>query len=684
MIKQQTTRIARGDAPNGPWVSEQPTRPTTSQQHVKLDLSLAQQARHTMNLANALGSSTPMFTSTKLLNVTLNYIQQEMGVLGIKNAQPGDPRRLQVYRDVFDYIIRHFKTYESILSDIKNEYEVTISEQRHTIEQLEPLKSKISLCRLETTKEIDKMRRAAMEEAYRLGLANRQLQREKELLISEADALGQEITKLADELRAKDNAAQSEELMRNRMKEMQAQSELLERQLADAIQQKEDEVREQQRITKKALADYTAACEELAKYKSSTSVYVARSEYEAMTQERDAALWNAAKLNDDLEKKKLELEDAIAKIAKKDTLLKKSEDNKYPNWEYVAMNCMAPVHEWGLMCKGLDCNDTIVVLVRQLILLKSQKSLPSNSSGGGSTANSRTDSSISEIKYFMGLGLGSDVPKYLRFKGKIPNRRLSKKDCCLLIEDTWSAKTLHDSTLKQKGSPRTTLAEFLYMYLKKRFGSQDVIVEWGYNIHEACKKHAAQSVDCKLFFDVLTDGVDEDVYHYVKSVIEHLKNAIHKHDSIIHDGKARGVIPKSAIPHILKDFWPYKDETSIQQLIAALDSDQSGETVSYQWLFQSGTESLFLDIVKEQELVMRDTYLTELTVVLRTISKDSKLSASDYAKGLMLYDTEKSRAVIDVYLARGFRLPLEAIKPRTLIEVDTFLKNLKYGILRKS
>jgi hypothetical protein len=67
-----------------------------------------------------------------------------------------------------DYFIHHFKTYETILTDIKNEYEVTIAEQRQLIEQLEPLKTKISLCHLETKKEVDRMRREALEEAYRL------------------------------------------------------------------------------------------------------------------------------------------------------------------------------------------------------------------------------------------------------------------------------------------------------------------------------------------------------------------------------------------------------------------------------------------------------------------------------------------------------------------------------------
>jgi hypothetical protein len=49
-------------------------------------------------------------------------------------------------------------------------------------------------------------------------------------------------------------------------------------------------------------------------------------------------------------------------------------------------------------------------------------------------------------------------------------------------------------------------------------------------------------------------------------LLENLKNAFHKHDSILHDGKARGVISKVEAAQLLKDFWPHKSATAIEQM----------------------------------------------------------------------------------------------------------------------
>jgi hypothetical protein len=82
---------------NGGWMHDHQAKPSK----VDVDLSLAQQARHTMSLASAARATTPSFSSTKFLNIVLTHIRTEISVMGIKDASPGDPRRLQIYRDVF-------------------------------------------------------------------------------------------------------------------------------------------------------------------------------------------------------------------------------------------------------------------------------------------------------------------------------------------------------------------------------------------------------------------------------------------------------------------------------------------------------------------------------------------------------------------------------------------------------
>ena len=58
-------------------------------------------------------------------------------------------------------------------------------------------------------------------------------------------------------------------------------------------------------------------------------------------------------------------------------------------------------------------------------------------------------------KYFIGLGLSSDLPKYLRYKGKIPNRHISRRDLRALIRDTWEQKAVYDALPARKGQIST-------------------------------------------------------------------------------------------------------------------------------------------------------------------------------------------------------------------------------------
>lgn len=50
------------------------------------------------------------------------------------------------------------------------------------------------------------------------------------------------------------------------------------------------------------------------------------------------------------------------------------------------------------------------------------------------------------------------------------------------------------------------MGDFLYTYLQRRFGLEQMIVEWGYNLHDACQRYAADE-HIGLFSGVLTEEV---------------------------------------------------------------------------------------------------------------------------------------------------------------------------------
>jgi len=45
-----------------------------------------------------------------------------------------------------------------------------------------------------------------------------------------------------------------------------------------------------------------------------------------------------------------------------------------------------------------------------------------------------------------------NIPKYLRYEGKIVNRMLTRRNCIMLINDIWKAKVLYDLSLRKKNS----------------------------------------------------------------------------------------------------------------------------------------------------------------------------------------------------------------------------------------
>ncbi|KAI8852842.1 hypothetical protein BC829DRAFT_383919 [Chytridium lagenaria] len=199
------------------------------------------------------------------------------------------------------------------------------------------------------------------------------------------------------------------------------------------------------------------------------------------------------------------------------------------------------------------------------------------------------------------------------------------------------------------------------MYLKKRFGTQDVIAEWGYNLHAASQRHSFQSVQCKLFYEILTENLDESVYHHQQAMIERLRGAFLKFDSVKHDGKARGLITKKEAGKILEEFWGWKTPEQI---------------------------GLLISVVREQDMEFRDKYITDLTVQhvppirFEPLQKDPRVSATDILRSLVALDPQKPRRDLDAYVARGFNIPAEQIKPRSMVMVEVFMKALGRGLER--
>ncbi|RKO87137.1 hypothetical protein BDK51DRAFT_26657, partial [Blyttiomyces helicus] len=345
-----------------------------------------------------------------------------------------------------------------------------------------------------------------------------------------------------------------------------------------------------------------------------------------------------------------------------------------PDWDYIQSMSPVNVSPFGIQCKDRDCNDSIIILIREICrsraaakVARLQEPPPKIDIPGG------------EPRFFVGLGLAADVPKYLRFKGKIPNRMLSRKNLLLLIKDAWAAKMLHDAAPRRKGQ-RTTLSDFLYMYLKKRFGSQEAVAEWGYNLVDACRRHRFQSVDCQLFADIASGALEEEVYHDQMRMVERLKAVFHRLDVDVNGGRARGIVPKAHAIESLRAFWPGKGDKEIDQMKNALEADQPGDNLTYRWLFQNDSECVLLDVVREQEMEARESYMNGLSLWGDTIRAKAKRSWTNTWREDLGYIERVVEAEDEEFTTE---VRAEDIKMRAPIEASKFLANLRRGVLRK-
>jgi hypothetical protein len=355
--------------------------------------------------------------------------------------------------------------------------------------------------------------------------------------------------------------------------------------------------------------------------------------------------------------------------------LQRSKELRQPDWEYIQSQFSISVREYYMQCKGLDYNDSVVTLIQELVRLKSAKtdSMGEDSATLGDSSQPQSHgyagSSATYVdQYFAGKGIGPSIPKYLRTKSKILNRRLTKGQTLLLIRDIWDAKLMYEAK-----NPQITLSEFLFLYLKKRFGNQDLICEWGYNLTDALQKHRDSSVDCRLFHDVLNDKMDESIHRDLRTVISNLRDDFYKMDVEVHLGHAKGYLDKNETSAVLSRFFRSKSKKQLNTLQETIALDQPGIHVLYKFMFESEGDSTFLETVKQQEMEDRQEYIKEIEESLKKLSRDETLSVFEATRMLKEKEPTKTSVEIEELLSRAFACDSSELKPKLLILKKEFL-----------
>ncbi|KAJ3311333.1 Translin-associated factor X-interacting protein 1 [Boothiomyces sp. JEL0838] len=574
-----------------------------------------------------------------------------------------------------DLFIQNFKTYEPILSDIKREYDLVIEAQRNDLSQFEIVKSKLSIMEFKMQKEIEKVMHDANLMIQDLVRDNESVQEKLLAKTQELMLMTKKNESLIQEQKRKAELKPAESPEMIELKNLAQEYANYERRTRDLLDAKSDQVVELIAAKQKAVQENADLQLTISNMSKMLDEYKSRN-INGMIRELGGL---KEKLSTMSEEKRMMYEELERNYKNSKQSALKPLNSQLPNWEYIQSQFSSNIKEYWTLARDMDSNDAIIKLIREL--QKAKSTIKTDIRQPGSEQYKTTKNSVSvennvvqvHDQYFPPKGTDTSIPKYLRSKTKVLNRHLTKENCLLLIKDIWEAKTIHDSTIKQ-----TTLDEFLYLYLKKRFGNQGIICEWGYNLTEACQKFKDTSADCQIFTSILNGEILESSYYILHSTIEKLKNLFYQNDMDANHNNAKGFLDRAIIMRILNQFWPYKSKQQLYTLETALINDQPGTNVIYRFLFESESESTFTETLKTQHLQSRSDYLQELENILKRISRDENLSVFEATKAFNEIDSSKRPEDVDKLVALGFGIKTIDLKPRLMTPKKKFIQNIKH------
>lgn len=328
-----------------------------------------------------------------------------------------------------------------------------------------------------------------------------------------------------------------------------------------------------------------------------------------------------------------------------------------PDWDYIIKRSgdlpfgHAQLHQ---TCMGMNCNEAIAAIIQMLPkdgvqIIKEKEVVYEKSS------ISQKMHLEEKQTYFVGLGTKSHVARYLRYTGRIINRKFSLDSCVSIINDVWDQKSKYPDVVK--------MSHFFYLYLSKRFQVSDLIVEHAYNIVDACKQYKDRSFDCYSFLEILEDRMDEEVHFDVLSLVNGLKHTN---------------ITKKQFKDNIQLKFRYKTSRQMAELMSAIDSD-------YQDEIEETFDGAFFRIVKIQELEDRARYLKELesAIIQYHGTGITSMTGAEFLRIICKFDVDKRKQDAMQYVARGFQAPIDKIRDRETITAAKFIANLSRGILHR-
>ncbi|KAI8791221.1 translin-associated factor X-interacting protein 1 [Biomphalaria glabrata] len=332
-----------------------------------------------------------------------------------------------------------------------------------------------------------------------------------------------------------------------------------------------------------------------------------------------------------------------------------------PHWDKCADYVQGGSVRWQQLSEGKRSTELVDVLLNEIQV-------------GGFVDTVGAD-------YFDPQGTGAEVPIYLRHDQPVRNRRLSKRDTALLVRDIWRTKSVKDA--ERTDGTRQNMGEFLFDYLKTRFPLEQIVIEWGYNLHDACQRFAHDDV-IGLFGRVLNGEADEEIFHSQLLTIHGLLTQMTKLDNEL--GNV-GTLGSEDFKKCLREFFHLsgdnEDDSSAEMTMfkaANVELEITDEMpLDYKSLFtedDEGKTGPFLDEVKTFLKTKKEQYINDIKEQLEA---NSTVSVDDLMRAISIVDPEITHDKIQEYLAWAFHTTKDGLKDVNPVDQSILLERLING-----
>ena len=281
------------------------------------------------------------------------------------------------------------------------------------------------------------------------------------------------------------------------------------------------------------------------------------------------------------------------------------------------------------------------------------------------------------------MGIGNDVPAFLRYNGQVRNLKMRKGEAERHVRAVWAAKSEHDKQRRiMQDKPPSKLDEFIILYAKNKFNNHPkTMAEWLYNLVVSLGENSLDT-DCDLFLKILMDELSEDVYHDELGEQEDAILLAQSVDRKENHGKILGTCSKEGFLHAIRDrFCKSFEET--MELKKALDVVHGHKHTTFEYgdLFADDrdlSQNEFAEEFRNQSIRNRSTHaetLKKLVESARQADGDRQMDPKTFESALRMLDPTKTEQDFDTYMRRGANVGPRDKMPETM-EPERFLHNL--------